>query len=108
MASDTSTHAFPDQECSCVAILLARFDKYFAMNGNELGQLIRTLSTFARVVVIEGLDVSYLGQTFLALLHLRIRGRRARAETTSEQRLPSCLNAMDAALRRPVSAACRR
>src|SRR5439155_592665 len=65
MASDTSTHAFPDQECSCAAIFLARFDKHFAMNGNELGQLIRSLSTFAHVVrhvhvVVSGTMVALL------------------------------------------------
>jgi hypothetical protein len=85
MASDAPTHAFPDQERACGPMFLARFGKRFAMDSDEFGQRIRSLSTFAHVVIIEDLDVPDLGQTLFPVLHPGMQRRRPGAGSKQDQ-----------------------
>jgi len=85
MASDAPTHAFANQECSCAAMFLARFDKGFAMDCDKFGQRIRPLSTLPHVVIFEGLDVPDLGQTLFPVFHPGMRRRRPCAGSKQDQ-----------------------
>src|SRR5437667_8126302 len=67
-------------------MFLARFEKRFAMDCDEFGQGIRSLSAFAHVVIIESLDVPNLGQTLLPVLHPGMRRRRTGTRSEQDQR----------------------
>src|SRR5207237_9738243 len=76
MTSDATTHALADENCSFRAISLSRPIQCFSMGSNQLWQGIRPFPAVAHVVVIESLDLSYLGQNLLPTLNHGMGRRR--------------------------------
>jgi len=73
VTSNTSAHAFADQDCRGTAVFLAYLGQCLPMRGDELRQWVGAFPVLSHIGIIERLDVANFFQMRLPTLHPRMR-----------------------------------